>query len=154
LLQWAEKIRERMRRPHGKNHGFTLIELSIVLVVIGLIIGGVLVGQDLIKAAETRATLAQIEKYNSAVNTFKTKYNGIPGDLIYTDAANFGFTVGTGCAGQQGGRDGNGLLDGWTGVSTLVQGSGETGLFWQDLSSANLIDGVFPGGGGLRDSRI
>src|SRR3954463_15618522 len=61
--------------------GFTLIELSIVLVIIGLIVGGILVGQDLIKAAEIRATVGQIEKYNSAVNTFRTKYNGIPGDL-------------------------------------------------------------------------
>jgi prepilin-type N-terminal cleavage/methylation domain-containing protein len=40
---------------------FTLIELSIVLVIIGLIVGGVLTGRDLISAAETRATIAQIE---------------------------------------------------------------------------------------------
>ncbi len=49
------------------HHGFTLIELSIVLVIIGLIIGGVLVGKDLIKAAEIRATISQINKYNHAV---------------------------------------------------------------------------------------
>jgi prepilin-type N-terminal cleavage/methylation domain-containing protein len=61
--------------------GFTLIELSIVLVIIGLIVGGVLVGQDLIKAAEIRATISQYEKYNAAMNTFRTKYNGMPGDL-------------------------------------------------------------------------
>lgn len=42
--------------------GFTLIELSIVLVIIGLIVGGVLVGRDLIKAAEVRAQVSQIEK--------------------------------------------------------------------------------------------
>ena len=45
-----------MQRPHSRplqpQAGFTLIELSIVLVIIGLIVGGVLVGQDLIKAAE------------------------------------------------------------------------------------------------------
>jgi prepilin-type N-terminal cleavage/methylation domain-containing protein len=51
-----------MRRQHRRNQGFTLIELSIVLVVVGLIVGGVLVGQNLIKAAQTRAQLAQIEK--------------------------------------------------------------------------------------------
>ena len=70
--------------------GFTLIELSIVLVIIGLIVGGVLTGQDLIKAAEIRATVGQYEKYNTAVNTFRTKYNGIPGDLLTSSAQAFG----------------------------------------------------------------
>ena len=51
--------------------GFTLIEMSIVLVIIGLIIGGVLLGRDLISAAAVRAQIAQIEKYNAAVNTLR-----------------------------------------------------------------------------------
>lgn len=69
------------------KRGFTLIELSIVLVIIGLIVGGVLVGQDLIKAAEIRATISQMEKYDTAANTFRGKYNGLPGDLL--NAQNF-----------------------------------------------------------------
>jgi prepilin-type N-terminal cleavage/methylation domain-containing protein len=135
-----------MRHRHGKNQGFTLIELSIALVIIGLIIGGVLVGQDLIKQAQTQSQITQIGKYNQAVNTFKTKYAGIPGDIDPTSAGNFGFTVGTSCTGQQGGRDGNGLIDGYVG-EPLMQGIGETGLFWQDLSAANMIDGIFPNNG-------
>ena len=43
------------------NRGFTLIEMSIVLVIIGLVVGGVLVGQDLIRAAYERAQISQIE---------------------------------------------------------------------------------------------
>ncbi len=73
-----------------KKSGFTLIELSIVLVIIGLIIGGVLVGKDLIKAAEIRSTIGQYEKYKTAVNTFKLKYSGLPGDLLSTNALSFG----------------------------------------------------------------
>jgi prepilin-type N-terminal cleavage/methylation domain-containing protein len=65
-----------------REQGFTLIELSIVLVIIGLIVGGILVGQDLIKAAQLRATITQLERYDAAVNTFRTKYNGLPGDLL------------------------------------------------------------------------
>src|SRR5450432_727787 len=75
--------------------GFTLIELSIVLVIIGLIIGGVLVGQDLIKAAEIRGQITQIEKYNTAVNTFRGKYNCLPGDCVNATALGFTQALGS-----------------------------------------------------------
>ena len=67
--------------PQKKTSAFTLIELSIVLVIIGLIVGGVLVGQDLIVAAKNRALLSQVEEIDTAINTFRLKYNGLPGDL-------------------------------------------------------------------------
>src|SRR5665213_1826112 len=110
-----------MHQP-SRSPGFTLIELSIVLVIIGLIVGGILVGQDMIKAAEVRAQISQIEKYNQAVNTFRAKFNAIPGDMPASTANQFGFYVGTNCTGTQGHRDGNGLIDGaitWT----LIQGT-------------------------------
>jgi prepilin-type N-terminal cleavage/methylation domain-containing protein len=122
----------------NKSAGFTLIELSIVLVIIGLIIGGILVGQDMIKAAEVRATVGQIEKYNSAVNTFRSKYNAIPGDMPQQMATNFGFWQLT-VAPTDGAGDGNGLLEG--GGAGLTVPQGETLLFWRHLSEANLVDG-------------
>ena len=73
-----------------------------MLVIIGLIVGGVLVGQDLIRAAEVRATISQIEKYNTAVNTFRGKYDALPGDI--SNAAQYGFVA---RAGTQGRGDGN-----------------------------------------------
>jgi prepilin-type N-terminal cleavage/methylation domain-containing protein len=63
------------------KNGFTLIELSIVLVIIGLIIGGVTVGQDLIRSAELQSFVSNINQYKVAVNTFKLKYNALPGDI-------------------------------------------------------------------------
>jgi len=125
--------------------GFTLVELAMVLVIIGLIVGGILVGQDLIAAAHVRAQIQQIEKYGSAFNTFRNKYNGIPGDLLYSEASSLGFVT-TGCSGGAGKRDGNGLLDG-DGVKPLAQFMGETGLFWEDLSSASLINTALPANG-------
>lgn len=60
--------------------GFTLVELSIVLVILGLLVGGVLAGQSLIHSAELRAQIRQIQEYELAVNSFKLKYLCLPGD--------------------------------------------------------------------------
>ena len=134
-----------MRRlSHDKQVGFTLIELSIALVIIGLLVGGVLVGRDLVSAAGIRAQVSQIERLQSIVNTFKTKYNYLPGDIASTDAANFGFAARSGIDGH---GDGNGVIQGACnltgcncGFCTVV---GETGGFWNDLSVAKLINGAF-----------
>src|SRR6187549_3006919 len=73
-----------MQTTTNRNQkGFTLIELSIVLVIIGLIVGGVLVGRDLIKAAQLRKQISQITDVNLGANTFKLKYNALPGDISY-----------------------------------------------------------------------
>ncbi len=111
--------------------GFTLIELSIVLVIIGLIVGGILVGQDLIKAAEIRATVSQMEKYATAVNTFRSKYNGMPGDLL--NATNFIFETRT----VTGTGDGDAQLESSAGTAGTF--GGETSCFWDDLSTAGMI---------------
>jgi prepilin-type N-terminal cleavage/methylation domain-containing protein len=135
--------------------GFTLIELSIVLVIIGLIVGGVLVGQDLISAAGIRGQIKQIENYNSAVNTFRGKYGYLPGDIPDPTATQFGF-AGRGTAPGEG--DGNGVIEGNNGQPPgndpncpCVQLAGETTLFWMDLTTAggqniNLIEGGFNSG--------
>jgi len=138
-------------QKHGTENGFTLIELSIVLVIIGLIVGGVLVGQNLIAAAAVRAQVSQIEKYNTAVNTFYGKYGYLPGDIPNPYAQRFGFlTRGGGSLGGVGEGDGNGLIEAYesqgdcgTAVVGLDPFSAELGTFWVDLSTAKLIDGSF-----------
>lgn len=79
----------------------------MVLVIIGLIVGGVLVGQTLVKGAEVRATVSQIEKYNQAVNAFQGKYNCLPGDC--SNATNFFGTFAVLPTNSQNG-DGNGMI--------------------------------------------
>lgn len=122
---------------------FTLIELSIVLVIIGLIVGGALVGQDLIEASKIRATISQVEKYNTATTTFRLKYNCLPGDC--RNAELFGFPARGQYAGQ---GDGNKMIQGVWGNGAGNSGPGyqylgETALFWVDLSQAGLIDQAF-----------
>ena len=126
-----------------KRAGFTLIELSIVLVIIGLIVGGVLVGQDLIKSAEIKSQISQIKKYNVAVNTFVGKYGYLPGDMPNPYAGKFGFQT----RGQYRGEgDGNGILESvgssWAPLGSCSFG-GEVTVFWVDLSTAGLLDGTF-----------
>jgi prepilin-type N-terminal cleavage/methylation domain-containing protein len=129
---------------NNQRDGFTLIELSIVLVIIGLIVGGVLVGQNLISAAGVRATVTQIEKYNTAANTFREKYGFLPGDINASAAAQFGFAARGSYTGE---GDGNGLLEGIVANAPSANNgfsqTGETLMFWVDLSTAHLIDNGF-----------
>ena len=122
-----------------KQTGFTLIELSIVLVIIGLIIGGILVGRDMINAAEIRSTISQIEKYETANNVFRLKYNGMPGDLSSNMALTFGFQARTGAIGHGNGDFKFQSCDGEE-INTLFSPGCETALYWRDLSQAGLID--------------
>jgi prepilin-type N-terminal cleavage/methylation domain-containing protein len=125
---------KKPQQPQTHKKGFTLIELSIVLVIIGLIVGGVLVGQDLIKAAEIRATVGQLEKYAAAVNTFRGKYNGLPGDVL--NASTFGL-ISSGQSSSTGFGNGNALIE--SSGSLASGGSGETAMFWRHMAQANLI---------------
>jgi prepilin-type N-terminal cleavage/methylation domain-containing protein len=132
------------REREYSSYGFTLIELSIVLVIIGLIVGGVLAGQSLIAASAIRAQITQIEKFNAATNTFREKYGGLPGDLASNLATQFGFISRTGA---QGDGNGNGVIEGLCfPCGNIVGGfteSGEPLLFWADLAQSKLIEGTF-----------
>ena len=123
---------------NASKSGFTLIELSIVLVIIGLIAGGILVGQDMIKGAEIRSTVKQIEQINAAMNTFRDKYRFLPGDITGTAATRFGFVTRAGTTGH---GDGNSYIEGGAAAATAV--NSETALVWRDLNFIGLLDGSF-----------
>jgi prepilin-type N-terminal cleavage/methylation domain-containing protein len=69
--------------PAAKNaeSGFTLVELAIVMIIIGLLIGGILKGQELINNARVSATVAQVKAVESGISGFRDKYAGVPGDI-------------------------------------------------------------------------
>ncbi len=131
------------------NNGFTLIELSIVLVIIGLIVGGVLVGRSLIRAAEMRTVASELVSFETATNTFRLKYNCLPGDC--TSATQFFGINSNGCPNGDSytgtcDGDGDGFIgagDGWTTFN-----GNELYRYWQQLAQANLIAGQFTGRSG------
>ena len=118
-------------------------------------------GQSLIGASEVRATLTQIERYNTAVRTFRTKYDALPGDLNAATATQFGFAARGPYPGM---GDGNGVVEGSAGdLAAGFQQDGETLAFWSDLTvgnayapmKINLIDGSFAAAAiGLDVSRV
>ena len=132
--------------------GFSLVELSIVLVILGLLTGGILTGQNLIRAAELRAVSTEYNQYVTALHTFQDKYFALPGDMRNaTDfwgaepAANCpgtSATPSTGTATCNG--DGNGIVD----MTTAATIGNEKFRFWQHLANAGLIEGNYTGVGG------
>lgn len=94
-----------------KKSGFTLVELSIVLVIIGLLVGGVLLGKDLIHAAELRKTGSYLQQFQTTIQAFKLKYQCLPGDCLNATDYFSGTSNG----------DGNGVYNPWTSESALAR---------------------------------
>ena len=125
--------------------GFTLVELAIVMIIIGLLIAGVLKGQELIGNARVTATVAQIKAIDAAVSTFKDTYQGLPGDLPNNIARLPNCTVANNCGFA--GSNGDGVLG--TVAAPLAFGgaptvASEQGVFFPQLSAADLITGIVP----------
>jgi len=145
---------------HPKRvEGFTLIELSIVLVVIGLLIGGVLAGQALIRQSQVNSAMMDAQRYISAAGNFQQKYGSLPGDMANaTDYWGTMVTSGLSCPPAAGatspggtltcGGDGNGQVNSLTLSPVTTQNDNEALLFWQHLANAQLIQGSYTGIGG------
>jgi len=65
-----------------KSAGFTLVELAIVMIIVGLLVGGVLKGQELITNARVTAAVKQVKGAEAAVLTFRDMYRALPGDMV------------------------------------------------------------------------
>jgi hypothetical protein len=129
-------------QTRASQRGLSVVELAIVLVVLGLILGGILKGQELIAGARVKATVADVEKVRTAAARFRERYGAWPGDYALAQTE-----LGTPngiiwrmprCNGADQGCDGDGIIEG-------NGRTGETLLFWQHLTLGNLIAGIAVG---------
>jgi prepilin-type N-terminal cleavage/methylation domain-containing protein len=123
--------------------GFTLIEISIVMVIIGLIIGSILVGRDLIRAAEIRSVASDKEKIVTAVNTFRNKYNCMPGAC--PNATDFFGANPAGCPIPPGSQPSTQTCNGGSTGRIGYSSDYEPYYFWQQLAAAGLWPGIYRG---------
>lgn len=136
-------------KTHDTQKGFTLVELAIVMTIIGLLIGGILKGQELMENARVTSTVAQVKAYEAAVTSFRDEYQAYPGDMSDADTRIVGCN---GCNAATGvGNAGNNVVGSTTWATAFgAQGTAtvngdvndETYLFWLTLLKANLIGGV------------
>jgi prepilin-type N-terminal cleavage/methylation domain-containing protein len=117
-----------------RQSGFTLIEIAIVLVIIGLLLGGVLKGQELINSAKVKNLSADFKNIPVFIYGYQDKFKALPGD----DSAAATHLTGATTATTPAGTLGNGVINGMWDSATLTD---ESILFWQHVRLAGLAPG-------------
>jgi prepilin-type N-terminal cleavage/methylation domain-containing protein len=112
--------------------GFSLVELSVVLVLLGLLTGGILTGKSLIRASELRAITTETQAFAAATTLFSEKYFALPGDM--NNATSY---WGTNTA--------NGDNDVIIENGAVASTASEMFMFWNQLGLAGLITGQYTG---------
>lgn len=122
------------------DKGFSLVELSVVLIIIALIVSGFLAGKSLIRTAEVRAVVTEGSQLRAAVNAFVLTYNALPGD--FAEAYDYwGSDCTTGPAAEM---NCNGNGDGRVNL-TGASDNNEPYRAWQHMGLAGLVEGYYNG---------
>ena len=127
---------KNMKSIKSQQSGFTLVEIAIVLVIIGLLLGGILKGQELINSAKAKSFAQDFRTIQTALYGFQDRFKAIPGDFGGTRMTNsLGATADTGATAL---TLNNGVIDGaWDATGATA----ESCLFWQQLRLAGFLAG-------------
>jgi len=128
-----------------KQSGLTIIELAIVIVIVGLLIGGVLKGREMVTNAKLKRIESDRAGLLAALHTYSDRYLQLPGDDNGAVARFNAYTVGV----DNANGNNNGSIDGfWDETSPgtdaslwLTDGSQETVKFFAHLRAAGLVAG-------------
>ena len=119
-----------------EQKGFTLVEIAIVLVIIGLLLGGILKGQEMITQAKIKNVVADFSGISAAYYGYQDRYRAIPGDDAGAVARWAAAAI---PAAPASGAYGNGIVSGGYSTSTANE---ESRLFWLELRSAGFVAGT------------
>jgi len=129
-----------VNKRKSSQSGFTLIEIAIVLVIIGLLLAGVFKGQELIVSARVKSLGSEIKAVSAAYYSYQDRFRAIPGDdsiaVTHLGAVVSGVTV------VNAGVAANGLINSgtWIGVAAPVAGN-QSSLFWNHTRAAGMLTG-------------
>jgi prepilin-type N-terminal cleavage/methylation domain-containing protein len=126
---------KNIKSMKNQQSGFTLVEIAIVLVIIGLLLGGILKGQELINSAKVKNMVSDFRTTQAMVYGYQDKFRAFPGDQNQGQLDGNFIPANTATAGTPGNN--NGRLDGnWNDTATS-----ESFVFWQHVRLANLGTG-------------
>src|SRR4051812_47695905 len=124
-----------------KQHGFTLVEIAIVLVIIGLLLGGILKGQEMVTQAKIKNVISDFSGISAAYHGYVDRYKKIPGDDPcaggVVTVGNCGTTIGRWTGATPG--NGDGVV---TGAYNSTTSTDESRLWWDHLRRAGFVSGV------------
>lgn len=122
------------QRPALRRLGFTLVEIAIVLIIISLLLGGALKGQELINNAKTKSLISDFKSVPLLIYAYQEKFHTIPGDDAMANLHLGARATLTPAAATLG----NGLIDG---AFNSIAATDESVAFWQQVRLANLTSG-------------
>ncbi|MET0155035.1 MAG: prepilin-type N-terminal cleavage/methylation domain-containing protein [Rickettsiales bacterium] len=122
---------------HSATKGFTLVELSIVIIIVGLIVTGVIGGQRLIQQAKLRTLISDKTDVETAVNNFRIEFRAVPGDMRNADS----FWPACGGSANACNGDGNKHID----YADGNDAADESYTAWTHLANSGHYPGAFTG---------